>query len=84
MMKNFMISLLLGCLASGIDVISIPEFYIGPEPREKAAICYNPIFNEILIFGGNNIGFYNDVWSFSLDSFRWKIIYPNSELPGDI
>lgn len=71
-------------LAESLETISIPPSQIGPEAREKAVIGFNPSSNNLLLFGGFSSVYFNDLWSFCLNSLQWRILYPNSISPSKI
>ena len=60
---------------------SIPKKGVPPVPRQKSSIALIPNENILMLFGGNDELYYNDLWAFDMEKLSWKIIYPNSIAP---
>lgn len=64
------------------NVTDIPNTAVPPMARLNPTMAYSKSQNLLMIFGGSDDSYYNDLWSFGLDKANWKIIYPNSPGPG--
>ncbi|CAG9310880.1 unnamed protein product [Blepharisma stoltei] len=64
---------------------TIPEWGNPPNPRKLSSMIYDSNSNRIILFSGiSDEGvYYDDIWSFNLDSSTWKELYPsNTNTPG--
>jgi PKD repeat protein len=55
----------------------------GPTPRELAAIAYDPVANDTVLFGGGQFGagvIYDDTWAYS--NGTWTQLHPALSPPG--
>ena len=64
------------------NITDIPNTAVPPMARLNPTMAYSTSQNLLMIFGGSDVSYYNDLWRFSLDKSNWKIIYPNSPSPG--
>ena len=64
-----------------LSVENIPITGTPPMPRQKSAFSLKSSQDILILFGGNDDSYYNDLWSFNLSSSYWNIIYPNSISP---
>jgi hypothetical protein len=54
----------------------------GPSPREDARMVYDPISQQVILFGGGNYTTglrYNDTWAWN--GFAWNERFPSGPLP---
>lgn len=58
----------------------------APEGREGQGALYDPLLHRMLVFGGHSETggrhFFNDLWTFSLDSLAWTKLEPAGVMPG--
>jgi hypothetical protein len=55
----------------------------GPSGRKDAAMVYDPVRHRMLLFGGYDSNYRNDVWALSLDApLEWTQIVPNGTPPS--
>ena len=58
----------------------------GPAPRRASQLVVDEARNRVLVFGGTNGSYFDDLWSLSLDSSTWSRIDapgPRPSLEGD-
>lgn len=81
-MKHFILLMILSYSSKANYSKDIQKSGIGPEGRMCASMAINPLNLDLYVFGGIMENHYNDLWTFSLPTMKWKIIYPFSETPG--
>lgn len=75
-------------ISANTDISFVPPSGLPPFVRTQHSAVYSEEYNLILIFGGIGEGsysLYNDVWSYSLETDLWTLLYPlQSGEPGII
>ncbi|OMJ66509.1 hypothetical protein SteCoe_36618 [Stentor coeruleus] len=69
-------------LSSALELLHIPPSKIGPSPRRLSSLAFNDQNRTLYLYGGQNSVFYDDLWSYSLDSENWEILNTFSITPG--
>jgi hypothetical protein len=60
----------------------IPETGGGPSARDYCQMVYDPVGNDLLLFGGaDDSGDRNDLWAFDVTSNTWTRLSPSGTLP---
>ncbi|OMJ86672.1 hypothetical protein SteCoe_11756 [Stentor coeruleus] len=67
---------------NGVILSEIIPSKLGPSQRYDSTLAYSEISSSIFIFGGKNTEFLDDLWSYSLKTNTWNILYPSSQVPG--
>jgi N-acetylneuraminic acid mutarotase len=57
---------------------------ISPALRQSQAMCYDPIFHKVILFGGyRSVGpHFNDTWAFDYLSNSWTELHPTTSPSG--
>jgi hypothetical protein len=55
----------------------------GPGARNWTEMTWDSARGEAVLFGGNGIGFRNDIWSYNGTTGSWTLLDPQAECPGN-